>query len=126
MSKYNNEFSESESSIFNEAGFQINRLHNAWMNCKRYRTQGDLLSWRWELESIWSELYVDAIRASKDNEEDILLGMRTIDKLINRSAQTNNNTVLYNLLDKKEKRLRLLQDQAGKGGSYSEGQEGMD
>jgi hypothetical protein len=128
MSKYNNEYSESESSNFNEAQWQINRLHNSWINCKHYRTKGDLFNWRWELETIWSELRSDAKRIKKDipwEDNEYNIKTSALDKAINISVRISNAKLLYDLLDRKEKHLRWLQDDAGKGGSYDEGRKGI-
>ena len=36
---------ESLTSEFNEAKFQIARLHNIWLECKNLREKGNLLAW---------------------------------------------------------------------------------
>jgi hypothetical protein len=89
MNNYNNDNSTNESSVFNEASFQINRLHNAWLNCKRYRTTGNFFDWRWELENVWSELYCDAVRLDKDKDKEdcIIFSICAIDKLINQKRK---------------------------------------
>jgi hypothetical protein len=117
-----------EGSNFNEAVFQIQRLHACWMNCKQYRTKGDLFSWRWELETIWSELSTDARRLQKNetwekNKHNVYVS--GLDKLIGMSTKCGKAKTLYDLLDKKEKYLRYLQNLSGKGGSYDEGRKGL-
>jgi hypothetical protein len=130
MAKYYNDGdSSSESSNFNEAALQIQRLHNSWLNCKKYRVSGDLVNWRWELESIWSELSSDARRLYSgvdwcDNKFNLVVS--AIDKMLRISFVNRSNVKVYDLLDRKEKYLRMLQDLSGKGGSYRDGGEDLD
>lgn len=118
------DFEGGKESLFNEAMFQIQRLHNSWMKCRQYRVSGDYYNWRWELDNIWSELSVDA--RHMDNEDDWTnnkynLSIRAIDKMIDVYNSKGRLRDLYLWLDRKEKYLKWIQDKAGKGGSYDDG-----
>lgn len=112
-------------SKFNDAVLQIMRLNNMWLNCKHYRTKGNLEAWRWELDGVWTELYSDAIKKEgKDlTKNDYYLKINVLDKLINTSK--TNRHLLYKYLDLKEKLLRTLQDEAGKGSKYENDEEDL-
>jgi len=106
-------------SNFNEAGHQINRLHNSWCRCRELRLQGDYNNWRWELDIIWSELNNDALNVEKNiNINEYFVKIRTYDKLILIALRNGNGKLLYSALDLKEKLLRRLQNISGKGSSY--------
>ena len=109
-----------ETSVYNEAAMQIQRLHFAWVNCHSHRTSGELLKWRWELEYIWSELSSDARRIDSNdwNNNCFNVTISSMDKLISMCTGSGNAKRLYSFLDRKEKYLKHLQDQSGKGGSY--------
>ena len=95
-------------SEYNEAGNQILRLHNIWLDCRRYREAGSLGKYKWALDSAEIELTLDIL--DKQTELDTL----------NTKIVTNFGVKLYINLMKKEKLLRQIQDQAGKGGKYKD------
>ena len=47
-------------SDFNEAKFQILRLHLLWQSSNSFSQSGKLIQWKWKLETIWREVSVDA------------------------------------------------------------------
>ena len=111
-----------DGSNFNEAGFQISRLHNSWTHCYTFRVNADFIHWRWELEYIWSELSSDARRLhnvtwSRNQYNILVCGL---DKLIQIAVNNKDGQLLYKCLDRKEKLLKKLQDDSGKGGSYKD------
>jgi hypothetical protein len=110
-------------SKFNDAVMQIMRLNACWQNCKHYRTSGNLNAWRWELDYAWSELTPDAIRKKGNNinENEYFTLVKALNKLI--TMNKNNTGLLYKYLDLKEKFLRKLQDEAGKGSKYEDNEE---
>lgn len=113
-----------ESSNFNEAGLQIQRLHNSWMRCRQLRLDGNFIGWRWELDVIWSELSTDARRLNPTwDSNEWNTTVRGLDKLISLSVDVNSGKLLYRYLDAKEKYLKKLQDASGKGGSYKKPEE---
>lgn len=114
-------------SRFNEAQFQIYRLNNSWIRCKAFRTKGEFEQWRWELDTIWSELSYDAKRTSQVpwSKNETHIKIKALDKMIDLASKKNNRLSLYKYLDNKEKVLRWLQDEAGKGGSYDDGMDSM-
>ena len=47
-------------SEFNEAGYQILRLHDHWNDCSKFSRVGNYDMWKWTLDMIWLELSPDA------------------------------------------------------------------
>jgi len=105
---------EREISEYNEASFQILRLHNLWESCNKLSSAGKLLGWNWALDCIWRELSPDAARI----DEKFYFGeMEKINKKI--MIDRNFSRRLYPILIEKEIFLRNLQDTAGKGSRRS-------
>lgn len=110
-----------KTSEFNEAKFQIFRLHNSWVECKSRRQNGDLVGLRYALDSVALELNNDAIRVDKTKKEDedkFVHRIKEIDKKIAEEIEKKEKkslTILYELLKEKERILRQLQEEAGKG-----------
>jgi hypothetical protein len=102
-------------SEFNEAKFQIFRLHNIWLDCKTLRRNGDLNSWRWALEDAEAELFGDAEFMGKQDEKAYVKKLKSINKLIAKTAQLKNPRMFFLALKEKELFLRHIQDIAGKG-----------
>lgn len=105
-----------ELSEYNEASFQILRLHNNWEQCNLLSSQGRLMELNWKLDVIWKELSTDAARMNKD------FYFKEIEKINNEIAISKrliNKARLYQALIKKEIFLRKLQDDAGKGSRRS-------
>lgn len=121
---------EEENSLtseFNEAKFQIARLHNIWLECKNLREKGNLLAWKWKLDSAQIELNNDAQRLDDEKNNKQKDGNKVsgyIDKLTNvdlqilLAEQKKNLGLLYTHLKKKEMLIREIQEAAGKGAKY--------
>lgn len=114
-------------SAFGDALGQIKRLDYLYIRCMNKRERGDLLGVKWALDSAEIELYVDTIRVSDLTKTDYLglleeLNKRLLEaeKIIDK--QTKFKTV-YEILLKKEKTLRLIQEKAGKGSKLVEQEE---
>lgn len=108
---------EDRTSKYNEAGLQIQRLHNLWLKIGEVTRQGnaDLISWKYLLDDVWRELIADVLnQADKDN---IIKQNELLKKLI---ALSKTPEVLYYSLDKRHQFLKFLQDRVGKGGSYQD------
>jgi len=121
------EEAESLTSEFNEAKFQIGRLHNIWMECKNLREKGNLTAWKWKLDSAQIELNNDAQRLDdeKNNKqkdgkkvEGFIKALTDSDLAILLAEQKKNLGLLYNALKKKEMLIREIQEKAGKGAKY--------
>lgn len=108
-------------SDFNEAKYQILRLHVLWQSCNNLSQSGQLLQWKWKLDAIWRELSPDA-KLEDDNmdkeEEKYFNQVKKINKTI---ADSKKDTVIYLTLQEKEIFLRCLQEKVGKGGRRSSG-----
>ena len=107
-----NEFNDSKISLsdFNEAGFQILRLHILWCDCSKFSRSGRFDEWKWTLDNIWLELSPDVEKTKKPDTYKKEVKVR--DKMIALS-KTKNET--YYALKKKQEFLKKLQDDVGKG-----------
>ena len=107
-------------SEFNEAKFQILRLHDIWTTCHRCRVKGDYATWRWALDSAAIELSEDAemLDSQQKGEESFVEKIKELDKKIKEAAKKLNKDELYDLLVEKEKLLKKIQNLAGKGAKY--------
>lgn len=115
------EYSERRISEFNEAVFQIQRLHAIWIECKLRRQRGDLPGWKTCLDSAAIELWGDAVKidARDKNEDGYQKKINALDKEMDYVIEQKDVSSLRNLYKLemiKEKLLRQLQEDAGKGG----------
>ena len=115
MSNENTDYENKDdlTSDFNEAKFQILRLHNLWIKCNSLSQQGKLGLWKWNLDCIWRELSPDA---RQKNEEKYYSKLKEINSMI---ANATTPKELYEALNEKEIFLRYLQEDVGKGGKKS-------
>ncbi len=104
-------------SDFNEAKFQIYRLHILWITCNTLSNDGELTKWKWKLDTIWRELSPDAHQKDEGKEKDTYF--KEYKDLNDKIAKAKGNTALYNALQEKEIFLRRLQEEVGKGGKKS-------
>jgi len=111
---------ESERAIseFNEAKFQIIRLHEIWVKCKTKREGGDLIGWRWALDSAKIELWDDIDKIDNNDGKNFIKQFEQIEDDIENNH--SNFRKLYPLLVKKETLLRKCQNLAGKGAKYKD------
>jgi len=105
-------------SEFNEAKFQVFRLHNIWMECKMFRESGKLMEWRWKLDTATIELYYDAEMLDEQKGTNYVQQLKDLDKEIENAIKQKNLEELYKKLKEKEILLRKIQNEAGKGGKY--------
>ena len=106
-------------SEFNEAAFQILRLHTLWQDCLRFSGSSpqafNPLRWNMTMNNIWRELVADAFRKNKVK---YIEGWDDINKKF-REAQVKRKGV-YDALQAKEIFLRVLADDVGKGSKIRE------
>ena len=116
------EYKKEFTSDFNEAKFQIYRLHILWLNCNAIAEQGKLVQWKWKLDTIWRELSPDAKQAdnSKGSSSNYFEQIKDLNHNI---AMAKENTALYNSMQEKEIFLRYLQEKVGKGSKKSSKEE---
>lgn len=118
------DYSDSDEKLiseFNEAKFQIYRLHNLWVECKFLRERGKLIHLRWKLDSITIELWGDAKRLDEDidkKEEKYISKLENLDINIIMALNEKNFSDLYSKLMEKEKLLKEIQEKAGKGSRW--------
>ncbi len=111
-------YKDDKTSQYNEAMLQIQRLHNTWLSCKNAREKGKLIKYMWILDSAEIELINDIIRVDKKKGEDDdkwLDLINTLNKEIKTHANSKNFPRLYSTLIEKEKSLKQIQEEAGKG-----------
>ena len=116
-------------SQYNEAGFQIQRLHNIWLDTRLAREKGNLKQVRWKLDSAEVELSedIDEHDEGKKDEEKFSKKLEKINENIGTTSKEKEITNFYINLMKKEKLLRKIQNKAGKGAKYRDlWDEGMD
>jgi len=107
-------------SDFNEAKFQIYRLHILWLSCNALAQEGKLLEWKWKLDTIWRELSPDAISKDKGKENNTKETYTYRMKVLNgKIAEAQGNNAIYNAIQEKEIFLRCLQEEVGKGSKKS-------
>ena len=105
-----------EVSRYNEASFQIYRLHECWVKSNNNARIGNFDAWRWELDIIWRELIAD-VRKRLPNQEDVVKRNDEI-KAIIKKAKTKED--IYEALNTRHEFLKWVQDEVGKGGSYEQ------
>jgi hypothetical protein len=103
---------QEKTSKYNEAVNQIIRLNNIWVDCRRFREGGLLEKYKWVLDSAEVELTIDI---KKEHRKKLKELNSKIEKALGRK--------LYLFLIRKEKLLRLIQEKAGKGGTYIDPEE---
>lgn len=106
---------ESMISEFNEAQLQIMRLNNIWLGCRNYRNNGKLIDWKWALVDAEIELNNDAMRIDKQKNTNWIQEIKDLNEEIEKEEDKDDLAKLFNKLVEKEKKLRKLQEDAGKG-----------
>ncbi len=136
---------DKSTSQFNEGQLQIIRWHNIKNRCHEYRTHGELAQYGTELDGLWIEMSADAVKLDGKDEgknkyftetEEYQKKLGALYKIIAMEEKRKKNTSvfrsllnkdkgnplknidgqLYELLTKRERWLRNLQEDAGKGG----------
>ena len=107
--------SEEKVAQYNDAQLSIIRLNELWIECYQCMNAGKLNSWKFTLDKIRLEIYHDIARRKNAKvlikEDDRLMMDIVRASKISRSA-------LYHALQKRHENLKVLQDIAGKAGSY--------
>ena len=113
-------------SVYNEGVLQIQRINYALSQCNYYASKGQYPEWRAMLDVFWRELCFDIVKKNngksfKEFEDCVdVTDLKDLNKKINLSFKVKNTPLIYNLLNEKEIRLRILQHQVGKGGKYAD------
>ncbi len=113
-------------STFNESALQIQRIGNDLVEAKYHRKKGRLIKYRFILETIEDELYYDAKKLDKNIKEEsekYLYNLKEINKSIDLSILSKDFSKFYQDLRKKERLLREIQQECGKGASYKSADE---
>ena len=112
-----NEETPSELSKYNEAALQIMRLNGLWIKFESHLQENEFFYMEKTLDSIWLELYADAVKKNKDY---YLLAVETIDRSM---VASENRGIYLKRLKFKASFMKRLQDVVGKGGVYQDGNE---
>jgi len=113
-------------SEFNEAVFQIGRLHNIWLQSRVARESGQLIKWKWILDSAMIELCNDVRRLDEIKETDTYKEkLEKLDQEIESAEKRQDFKELYKKLKEKEMLLREIQEEAGKGSKLKSIEEDM-
>lgn len=99
-------------SEFNEASFQILRLHNLWQEYSYKMRERNIFEVYTTLENIWIELSADA----NENHNKII---ELYNSVIMRHERKGNIDMAIHILKKKAMNLKKLQESVGKGGKKS-------
>jgi len=121
----------SEKSAYNEGLLQIGRLDSIWRACRTQSTQDDLTGWSLELEAAWRELSRDAEKLGKGNYINVIKKYDDLiwscfvkrDSILGSDISISSRAVLRRILTEKERILRRIQDEAGKGSKYEDAAE---
>jgi dihydroneopterin aldolase len=139
-----------EKSIFNETVNQLLRLNSHWQLIARDRQNGNLKMCRFRLDSVELELFYDAQKLSRENKDMKEIAESTNPKnkaidyvelieqvnqeldnnsleLVNKHGQKilQNPLAFYKSLLKKERILREVQQESGKGTKYTSDDDDM-
>ena len=112
---------EEKDAIFNESALQIQRLNNDLIEAKEHKKKGRLRNYKFMLDVIEDELWCDADDLDKEvNEksEKYTSKLIQVNKEIDLSILSFNLISFYRLLREKERLLRRIQQECGKGTSY--------
>lgn len=109
-------------SDFNEAKLQVFRLNNSWERYSNSIRSGNFIGEKganWELDDIHGELSHDEELQDKNKEGDETYANKLSRLNILIREHKGNDAQLYKILRMKERILRRLQDEAGKGSKRS-------
>jgi hypothetical protein len=105
---------------FDESIMKLFRMNNSWVRAQRYRESGNLIQWRWVLDSLYLELAYESERLDKDNElegkpEGYVAKLKKLDHNIPELILKRKLADLYETLKEKERLLREIQQESGMG-----------
>lgn len=102
-------------SQYNEAKFQIIRLHNHWIKADLYSNNGNFPRWKFILDTIWRELYADVKKNPKSKE-----WVEENKELKSQIANSKTKSHIYESLNDRHEFLKYIQDKVGKGSRYAD------
>ena len=114
-----NEMGEKQTSEFNSAITQLNRLNEGWMDCTKYRERGMFGEYKNKLITIEIELDYDINRLN-NQDNNYIEEFDKVNQLIEKHAIEKNRIKLHSQLIRKEKLLREVQEEAGKGMKFQD------
>ena len=107
-----------ELSEFNEMTYQIQRIHNKFLELAIARRHGNFTTASWILDEIEVEFWYDAEKLDKQEHTTYIPDIENFNKEIRKNMILHNFNEVYRLLIGKEKLLRKVQNECGKGARY--------
>ncbi len=117
-----------ETSAYNEAGLQIQRLHNFWIMAESYTSRTGFRLWHSALNSIERELWSDILKLPVSKEaiakldglkQEYYKGLSTLKRdSMGRLSKDSDISACVRALDKRHKHLKWIQEKSGKGAIY--------
>jgi|25BtaG_2_1085352.scaffolds.fasta_scaffold07397_3 hypothetical protein len=113
-------------SDFNEAKFQVFRLHNLWNQARQQRESGNFDALRWTLDTAEIELTEDAKLLDQEKDNKFIQDLENLNSSIIEAWKKRIPALYYKELMKKEKLLREILELSGKGAKRrSQDEDGM-
>jgi hypothetical protein len=113
-------------SVYNDMAQGVSRLHEIWCSCRRKREQGNLIGWKWVLESAELELDYDIDKVDKEKKTKYRSEITRVDDNILNDEKKGLLQSLYKHLKEKERILRIVQQECGKRTKYSDDEDDWD
>jgi hypothetical protein len=122
---------DGKKSKYNSAFAQLYRLDALWQDAHKHSRNFNYTSWNEDLERIWFELSPDSLPENKEQiikfndalNQVAIYGVSSLLKIKNISLYAKILMAQKLILGKKEMYLRKIQNDQGKGGAYSTGDE---
>jgi hypothetical protein len=128
------DYKNKTTSFFNEGVMQLQRLHNIWLDIRKFREAGEFDKAKGGLMSAYVELSPDIESLdlkygkrkldSSGIDKTYKIKLNEIDKALDDAASNKKSIIMkkrldvYNLLIEKEIILRRIQEESGKGAKY--------
>ncbi len=102
-----------QTSGYNEAVFQIQRLNELWIKAELFANRGFFKKWQGVLDSIYRELIsdIEKMKNSKEIKKKNFIFLKYI-------ANSQKKEEKYFYIDRRHQFIKVLQDSCGKGSIY--------
>jgi hypothetical protein len=127
------DYKSKTTSFFNEGVMQLQRLHNIWLDIRKFREAGEFDKAKGSLMSAYVELSPDVEsldskfgKRKMDNsgiDKNYKTKLNELDKSLDDAASKMKRIEVYKLLVEKEIILRRVQEESGKGAKYKSSDE---
>lgn len=107
-------------SIFNDGVFQIKRIDTLWSKIHSYRRNGQLIDIKWELDSIFNELWVDLFQLKQETRAEYEKRYSELRILLNIAENKKDWAAYYDCLNRLERLVKEIYVLSGKAGKYED------